>query len=1021
MACSMSEDVATGVSREVDEWLLSNSDGILILLDVAGDDVDKCVVNLLLGSEYEVKLHVPSGYPNNEDCFLVESESVIQTWTIALNEFLLDKGNRLKIAEVLDRAVALFSVRTKNKHESSEDEDMEEEEEEETMDDTLDLDDDDTFTTAWELKVARKKMRWAKQEPIVREMMRKKRLEQGLDMRKQSSQQIFTSNAPSGILTNDLVKIMECEQECGFSAEPIEDNIYQWRVKLAQFEEGSDLAKDLAEIMRRHGYDYIEMEMMFEIDLFPFYPPLVKVLRPRLQGCMMQRITNIEFLQLSYWSPTKDMKSVIEGIRDFLQQWARIDVDHDRNDLSRCPYLYIEHHLLTLTQVSEMTPRANDKYRLGEDKITELKNTARSQQQKTSQEKEKDEFWAKGVGYGHVNRPGWDIDAYLAANREKDNKIESALRDIVKELKRLPACQTTTEIAATSSVYDVAGTSSMDITPPPGSGDFIHDIYTVLEGSVLIPFIEQHLKENSLLEISRHASVYTVIISLIREIAYRKELLPLLCWLDGQTHSLYQYLEQLNDKASIMLKQISKPSNGHLPESTGADNDIYTDTDSDMSDAEVQDCITANVKYMWQKHQDIAAYVRRTNRQPMKGPSADPDMEEKLAKEIGELFKLVKLCLEREDLIGRCSCPPINGDAAASGDAPNNHVQKYTAAESQYRETMKPLLFESSTIPVSGKHCHHYAKHLTSQATSKQQVIRIAQELSSLSSSLPLNLSSSIFVRTDDERISLMQALITGPEGTPYSNGCFVFDIFFPATYPIVAPKVNLRTTGNGTVRFNPNLYNCGMVCLSLLGTWQGQGGEQWNEKTSTVLQVLVSIQSLILVPDPYFNEPGYEASMKSDEGKKASDDYNKSIRIHCINHAMVSMLQHPPPGFESVIRNHFHLKKDSILQDDPRGLYGDVDLCDDRPHAHDHDLYPGEGDLRPLVGDGLRAGRSNSRFILRFSELAALMLQNTLHHIRTILIPFKDHVEWLQILVAVNRCACQSHVQGTEGSDIPE
>mgnify|MGYP007133273289 FL=1 len=29
------------------------------------------------------------------------------------------------------------------------------------------------------------------------------------------------------------------------------------------------------------------------------------------------------------------------------------------------------------------------------------------------------------------------------------------------------------------------------------------------------------------------------------------------------------------------------------------------------------------------------------------------------------------------------------------------------------------------------------------------------------------------------------------------------------------------------------------MVCLSLLGTWQGQGGEQWNEKTSTVLQVV--------------------------------------------------------------------------------------------------------------------------------------------------------------------------------------
>lgn len=32
--------------------------------------------------------------------------------------------------------------------------------------------------------------------------------------------------------------------------------------------------------------------------------------------------------------------------------------------------------------------------------------------------------------------------------------------------------------------------------------------------------------------------------------------------------------------------------------------------------------------------------------------------------------------------------------------------------------------------------------------------------------------------------------------------------------------------------------FRCGKVCLSLLGTWEGQKGEQWNEKTSTVLQV---------------------------------------------------------------------------------------------------------------------------------------------------------------------------------------
>lgn len=46
-----------------------------------------------------------------------------------------------------------------------------------------------------------------------------------------------------------------------------------------------------------------------------------------------------------------------------------------------------------------------------------------------------------------------------------------------------------------------------------------------------------------------------------------------------------------------------------------------------------------------------------------------------------------------------------------------------------------------------------------------------------------------------------------------------------------------------------------GKVCLSLLGTWDGDRGESWNAQTSTLLQVLVSIQSLILVPQPFFNE----------------------------------------------------------------------------------------------------------------------------------------------------------------------
>lgn len=78
---------------------------------------------------------------------------------------------------------------------------------------------------------------------------------------------------------------------------------------------------------------------------------------------------------------------------------------------------------------------------------------------------------------------------------------------------------------------------------------------------------------------------------------------------------------------------------------------------------------------------------------------------------------------------------------------------------------------------------------------------------------------------------------------------------------------------------------------------------------------MLVSIQSLILVPEPYFNEPGYENWIGSDYGSKQSANYNQNIRIHSIKHAMIDQLRNPYPEFEDVIKTHFFLKKDRILE----------------------------------------------------------------------------------------------------------
>ena len=84
---------------------------------------------------------------------------------------------------------------------------------------------------------------------------------------------------------------------------------------------------------------------------------------------------------------------------------------------------------------------------------------------------------------------------------------------------------------------------------------------------------------------------------------------------------------------------------------------------------------------------------------------------------------------------------------------------------------------------------------------------------------------------------------------------------------------------------------NCGKVCLSLLGTWPGRPEEGWNASTSTYLQVLVSIQSLILVSEPYFNEPGYESTMGTSEGDRQSTNYNAPLREVCARRAMYDVI----------------------------------------------------------------------------------------------------------------------------------
>uniref|UniRef100_A0A3Q1GA84 (E3-independent) E2 ubiquitin-conjugating enzyme n=1 Tax=Acanthochromis polyacanthus TaxID=80966 RepID=A0A3Q1GA84_9TELE len=193
---------------------------------------------------------------------------------------------------------------------------------------------------------------------------------------------------------------------------------------------------------------------------------------------------------------------------------------------------------------------------------------------------------------------------------------------------------------------------------------------------------------------------------------------------------------------------------------------------------------------------------------------------------------------------------------------------------------------------------HSFNKMEFQPAEAKKFFSTVRKEMALLATSLP----DGIMVKTFEDRMDLFSALIKGPTRTPYEDGLFLFDIQLPNIYPAVPPLFRYLSQCSG--RLNPNLYDNGKVCVSLLGTWIGKGTERWTSKSS-LLQVLISIQGLILVNEPYYNEAGFDSDRGLQEGYENSRCYNEMALIKMVQ-SMTQLLQNPVEVFKQEIQEHF-------------------------------------------------------------------------------------------------------------------
>ncbi|XP_065887500.1 ubiquitin-conjugating enzyme E2 G2-like [Dysidea avara] len=119
------------------------------------------------------------------------------------------------------------------------------------------------------------------------------------------------------------------------------------------------------------------------------------------------------------------------------------------------------------------------------------------------------------------------------------------------------------------------------------------------------------------------------------------------------------------------------------------------------------------------------------------------------------------------------------------------------------------------------------------------------------------------------------EALITGPEGTPFEDGVFVAELKFPHDYPLSPPKMKFVSE-----MFHPNVYTDGRVCISILHSpgddplGYETSAERWSPVQS-VEKILLSVVSMLA-------EPNDESSANVDASKMWRDNriqFNKIAR----------------------------------------------------------------------------------------------------------------------------------------------
>lgn len=709
--------------------------------------------------------------------------------------------------------------------------------------------------------------RLVKVEKIERAIEEREQCEEASgDLDALQQRQIFDSRAAFRRLANELEEIFKAH-DFNMVAEAADepDGLYRWHVTLGGFDPESPLAQDMREAGRRFGSSSVQLQLVFKRPLHPFYPPSVQLVSPRFQGPILSAVASHPLFSVRGWDPTRPARDALLLLKAFLEKNARVDFGSPRNVAGPLAYLPVEVLLAKLEALTGTAAAAQslqqyqDMYRMREEQASQGSGVPSpvAQQQQQPAKKQKAGNGSAAAWKAGVGYGYRGSDGGSVWDAKKAEAVQAARDRELGDVLEALARELTANLAPDASPVDLA------------------DCTAAVHSSCLAPYIAHQLSAASIQDMAARHKFYRSLLQCADALC-SPQTASLLAWHSAESsRSIASAIAGLETQVSHFVRVYNQAAAAAAAAGAGSSKGAAAESEEDKAEIELANYVLA-----------LAAKVSTA------APAA---------------------CAAGD---------AAGGTSAVSAAAAGGSAQAGAAAEASADEAYRLRLSPYRVRIVDGVAANHkYRDSARNEVLQpKLRARRVGRELASCESDLPVSASSSVFVVADEANSNLWKALITGPENTPYCGGCFLFDIYFPPDYPRIPPKVEIRTTGGGSVRFNPNLYQEGKVCLSLLGTWQGGRGESWSSEYSTVLQVLISIQSLILVDEPWYNEPGFE--QRADDA--SSNRYSAGLMPHTIKWAMLDQLQHGPEYFQQVIREHFRLRGDYILENCRRW----VDWC---------------------------------------------------------------------------------------------